>query len=166
MIKLPPLYPNSTFMFSHPAHLFSLGFGSGLFKWMPGTWGSIFGWINFFLFSHILTRSTLFFIGNIGLIAGIYLTSFTSRCLGKSDPKCITLDEIVAIWLIFCVTMPLSFWEQTTIFLLFRLFDISKPQPIKYIDKHLKNGIGIMFDDLIASLYTLLFWKIIQFFYI
>lgn len=159
-MKPQNLSPNLPFMLSHPAHLLSFGFGSGLLKPMPGTWGSFFGLISFNFAALTLKKSQLILICVVSFILGIFLTNFTSRALQKSDPKNITLDEIVAIWLALCFAMPASPLNQASIFLLFRFFDIYKPQPINYVDKYLKNGFGIMLDDLIACMYTLIFWKV------
>lgn len=164
IIKMRPNSPSLSFMLSHPAHLLSLGFGSGLIKFMPGTCGSILGWIMFFYVTKTTTttKSILIFIGITGFILGTIATNFTSRKLGSPDPNNITLDEIVAMWLALSVTMPDTIIKQALCFLLFRYFDISKPQPIKYIDIHIKHGIGIMADDIIASIYAWITFEIIM----
>jgi len=64
-------------------------------------------------------------------------------------------DEIVAFLLVLFFTPASPIW-QAVAFLLFRSFDILKPPPIRYYDRTLKNGFGVMFDDLIAALYTLI----------
>jgi len=62
---------------------------------------------------------------------------------------------VAAIWLVLAL-IPDTPWSQLAGFLVFRFFDILKPPPIRYFDSHWKNGFGVMFDDLLAALYTLL----------
>jgi len=64
-------------------------------------------------------------------------------------------DEVVAFLLVLALAPPWGYWTPAA-FLLFRLFDILKPQPIRYYDRTLKSGFGVMFDDLVAAFYTLL----------
>ena len=64
-------------------------------------------------------------------------------------------DEIVAFMLVLFFT-PTGYVWQAFAFLLFRLFDIVKPPPIRYFDSKLKTGFGVMFDDLLAAFYTLI----------
>ena len=81
--------------------------------------------------------------------------SQTGRALGVPDHGAIVWDEIVAFMLVLFFTPPGYVW-QACAFLLFRLFDILKPPPIRYFDRKLKNGFGVMFDDMLAAFYTLL----------
>jgi len=87
-------------------------------------------------------------------LGGIWFIEVTGRHLGDPDHGSIVWDEIVPFWLVLLLT-PTGFLWQLTAFLLFRLFDISKPQPAKYFDDHVKNGFGVMADDLVAAGYTL-----------
>jgi phosphatidylglycerophosphatase A len=75
--------------------------------------------------------------------------------LGVIDHGSIVWDEIVPFWLVLLFSPPLWLW-QAAAFALFRLFDIVKPQPARYFDEKVKNGFGVMSDDLIAAGYTLL----------
>ena len=87
----------------------------------------------------------------------------TGQDLGVIDHGSIVWDEIAPFWLVlyFC---PLGFYWQLGAFALFRLFDISKPQPARYVDQHVKNGFGVMADDLVAGAYTLLALKCFYYF--
>lgn len=80
------------------------------------------------------------------------------RCgqdLGVADHSGINWDEIVAIWLVLWL-IPTGFWYQAAGVVLFRFFDILKPYPINIFDTHFKNGFGVMIDDVIAAIYSLL----------
>ena len=79
----------------------------------------------------------------------------TGRALGVADDGAMVWDEIVAFMLVLVFTPALWQW-QAGAFALFRLFDIVKPPPIRYFDRRLKNGFGVMFDDVLAAFYTLL----------
>jgi len=82
----------------------------------------------------------------------------TGQALGVPDYGGIVWDEIVAFLLVLCVTPPEPVWYVAA-FLLFRLFDIWKPFPIRQFDQRLKNGFGVMLDDLLAALYAMIVLK-------
>ena len=92
----------------------------------------------------------------VGFVAGIYVTGFTARKLGTDDPSPVVWDEIVAFWLVLLFVTPETFLGQFWAFVVFRFFDMVKPPPIRYFDRHVKGGFGIMLDDLIATFFTLL----------
>ena len=75
--------------------------------------------------------------------------------MGVHDHSAIVWDEIVAFWLVLWV-IPQDFSDQLVGFLLFRLFDITKPAPIRTIDSQWQNAIGVLLDDLLAAAYTLI----------
>lgn len=141
----------------NPIHFLAVGFGSGLIQPAPGTWGSLAGLI-ITIFLWQLTACSTFFWGLtlITFIAGCYICQRTSEDLGVHDDGRIVWDEIVAIFLIFCALPQYNWLYYGLAFGLFRLFDVWKPQPIRYIDNHLSGGLGIMFDDILAGIYTLI----------
>lgn len=141
----------------NPIHFLAVGFGSGLIQPAPGTWGSLAGLI-IAIFLWELTACSTFFWGLtfIAFIAGCYICQRTSEDLGVHDDGRIVWDEIVAIFLIFCALPQYNWLYYGLAFGLFRLFDVWKPQPIRYIDNHLSGGLGIMFDDILAGIYTLI----------
>jgi len=98
---------------------------------------------------------TLLAIIALGFAAGIWACGRTGHALGVADHGGIVWDEIIAFMLVLVFTPPGPVW-QACAFLLFRLFDILKPPPIRYYDRKLKNGFGVMFDDLLAAFYTLM----------
>jgi hypothetical protein len=91
----------------------------------------------------------------ICFVGGVLAVHKTGVDLGVIDHGSIVWDEIVPFWLVllFC---PDNWLWQTTAFCLFRFFDIVKPQPARYFDEQVKNGFGVMTDDLVAAGYTLL----------
>jgi phosphatidylglycerophosphatase A len=147
---------SARFMLSHPFHLISLGFGSGLSPVMPGTMGTLFAWASFAALDARLTVAEWIALIVVGFFAGIYLCGFTARKLGIDDPSPVVWDEIVAFWLVLLFVTPETFVGQLWAFLLFRFFDMLKPPPIGYFDRHVKGGFGIMLDDLVAAFLTLL----------
>lgn len=145
--------PDIKFLFSHPVHFLSLGFGSGLSKKAPGTFGTLIGMPIFFLiYGFSLTQQLLVITALFGV--GIYLCAFTGKAIGVVDHGSIVWDEIVAIMLVLTFT-PLQWPWWLAAFLLFRLFDIWKPYPIRMLEAKYKNGFGVMFDDLLAAIYAI-----------
>lgn len=163
MLKLPGKPPSPRFLFSHPAHLIACGFGSGLSPVAPGTVGSVFAVLTFPLLRAWMGETELLFFLLACFIAGIPAAGRTARDCGTDDPGCVVWDEIVPLWfvLVFC---PSGWLWQLAAFLLFRFFDIVKPQPARFFDQNVKNGFGIMADDLFAAFYTLLALQIPRFF--
>ena len=145
--------PTFKFLLSHPAHFFALGFGGGLAPKAPGTFGTLVGFPLFWLISSYAQSTQLTIITALFLI-GIYLCDITGKALGVSDHGSIVWDEIVAMMLVLTVT-PQHWAGWIVAFCLFRLFDIWKPFPIRQFDAKLKNGFGVMFDDLLAAIYTI-----------
>ena len=147
--------PSVSFLLAHPAHFFALGCGSGLAPKAPGTFGTLFAWATFALFHQNFSDSGLLFLLLAAYLAGIWFIDVTGRAIGDPDHGSIVWDEIVPFWLILLMTPDTFFW-QLVAFALFRYFDITKPQPARYFDEHVKNGFGVMADDLVAAGYTLL----------
>ena len=148
-------------MLAHPAHLVALGFGSGLSPTAPGTVGTLWAWLTFFLLQHWLLPAGDGVVLLVGLVLGWWACTITARHLGVADPGCIVWDEILAFWLVLWLAMPMGFWGQVVAFALFRFFDAVKPGPVAWADQLFKGlgwrgGWGIMFDDLVAAFCTLL----------
>lgn len=86
-------------------------------------------------------------------IAGVWFCDVAGKSLGVSDHGGIVWDEIVAFLLVLYFS-PQTLPGYASAFLLFRLFDIWKPFPIRYADRHIHGGFGVMFDDLLAAIYA------------
>jgi phosphatidylglycerophosphatase A len=146
--------PNYKFLLAHPAHFIALGFGSGLAPKAPGTFGTLLGVLlawPFFMLPTNWQAPVLFGF----FMLGIWCCDKAGKALGVADHGSIVWDEIVAIILVLAFT-PLNWLWWLGAFLLFRLFDICKPFPIRELDSKLKNGFGVMLDDILAALYSLL----------
>ncbi|QIM63584.1 phosphatidylglycerophosphatase [Pasteurellaceae bacterium Orientalotternb1] len=141
----------------NPIHFLAVGFGSGLLRPAPGTWGTLLGLL-LAIFLWEVTACTTFFVvlTLISFTAGCYICQKTSDDLGVHDDGRIVWDEIVAIFLIFCALPEYNWLYFSLTFILFRLFDVWKPFPIRYFDHKIENGLGIMIDDILAALYTLI----------
>lgn len=151
--------PNFKLLIAHPAYFFALGFGSGLAPKAPGTFGTLIGLPLFWLMLD-LTFATQLTIILLLFLLGIYCCDKTGKALGVSDHGGIVWDEIVAIMLVLTFTPNQWLWWLIA-FLLFRLFDIWKPYPIRQFDAKLKNGFGVMFDDLLAAIYAIVSLKLL-----
>lgn len=149
----PP--PSWRLMMSHPAHQLSFGFGSGLIRPAPGTWGTLFAWLVFVVLDPWLGDAGWAIVIATTFVLGAAAAQRTGRALGRPDHGAIVIDEIVAFWLVLWL-LPGGVITQAVAFLGFRFFDILKPPPIRAVDRRFKNGVGVMLDDLLAALYTLL----------
>ena len=145
--------PDIKFLLAHPAHFFALGFGSGLVSKAPGTFGTLVGLPLFWLIADYALSTQLIIIAALFII-GIYICDKTGKALGVADHGAIVWDEIVAMMLVLSFT-ALDAFAWFIAFLLFRLFDIWKPFPIRQFDAALKNGFGVMFDDVLAAIYAI-----------
>ena len=119
----------------------------------PGTFGTLVGLPLFWLIAGYALNVQLIIIAALFVI-GIYCCDKTGKALGVADDSAIVWDEIVAIMLVLAFT-PHTWLGWLVSFLLFRLFDIWKPFPIRQFDATLKNGFGVMFDDLLAAIYAI-----------
>ncbi|NWG40001.1 MAG: phosphatidylglycerophosphatase A [Hydrogenophilaceae bacterium] len=154
--------PDWKFAISHPAHFIALGFGSGLAPKAPGTIGSLAALPLFWLIAQAIDNAALLaaFL-TFSFLAGIWACAITGKNLGVADHGGIVWDEIVAMWLILAV-VPFGWAEWLAAFALFRFFDILKPWPIRQLDARLKNGLGVMLDDVLAAIYALAIFKALQ----
>lgn len=144
-----------------PVLFLAFGFGSGLAKKMPGTMGTFAAIPVYLAFvqTHILFYSVLTLLV---CFFGIQICDKAAKQLGEHDFGGIVWDE-VAGYLVTMWFVPFS-WDAVLIgFILFRVFDIVKPWPIKWIDQKVEGGFGIMLDDLLAGLFSaVILWYIIQ----
>ena len=151
----------SRFMWSHPAHVLAMGFGSGLSPKAPGTVGTLWAWASYELMTLFLTTSDIGLLIALSLPVGWWVCTVTAQHMQVQDPSAIVWDEIVAFWLILWLWMPVGLWGQFVAFVLFRFFDAVKPGPVGWADRHFhglgwRGGWGIMLDDLVAAFCTLL----------
>jgi phosphatidylglycerophosphatase A len=155
------LQPTWRFMLRHPAHVIALGAGAGLIPVAPGTAGTLLAFPLYWALTPLFSDWALLALTAFGFALGIWACGATGRSLGVADHGAMVWDEVVAFALVLLFT-PAGWQWQAGAFLLFRLFDILKPPPIRYFDRRLKSGFGVMFDDLLAAFYTLVVLAIVK----
>ncbi|MED5534336.1 MAG: phosphatidylglycerophosphatase A [Pseudomonadota bacterium] len=135
-----------------PIHLLALGFGVGLVPKGPGTAGTLIaiipGWL----------MMPLPLVVRIAVVAalfgfGVWICGESARQLGVHDHPAIVWDEIVGFLGVSIILPPNPGWWVAAV-ILFRIFDIAKPWPIRDLDRRLGGGMGIMLDDLVAGVFT------------
>ena len=140
-----------------PAGFLAFGFGSGLAPVAPGTFGTLAA-IPWYLLMATLSWEWYLLLTVLAFFLGIYLCERASVDMGVHDHGGIVWDEFVGFWLTMFL-IPLTWYWLLLGFLLFRFFDVIKPFPIKWLDKKVKGGFGIMIDDLLAGLFA---WVILM----
>ena len=132
-----------------PVHLLALGFGAGLAPAAPGTFGSLVGLV-FALALTPLGWPALAIATGIAIVAGPWICGESARRLGVHDHPAIVWDEVAGMMLTMLAS-PHPWWGAVLAFVLFRLFDVWKPWPIREIDHGMRGGAGIMLDDIMAA---------------
>jgi len=142
--------------------LIATGLGSGYLPLVPGTWGSLVALPLNFLLLQLSPQAYFISLGLI-LIVAVATAGSAEKILDRKDPGPVVIDEIIGmlITLIGAPATPLA-WGAG--FLLFRLFDIWKPFPASWADRHLNGGLGIVLDDVLAGGYALLCMQVFRFF--
>ena len=154
-----PVAAPARFRLRSPAHLIAVGFGSGLSPRAPGTVGTLWAWCVYALIEDWLRPADWAVLLLVGFLVGVWACGQAARDVGVSDHPAIVWDEVIAFWLVL-VVIPGGALTQLAAFAVFRFFDIVKPPPIRQFDARLKGGFGIMFDDLLAALFTLFVFAI------
>lgn len=154
-------------MLAHPAHPIALGFGSGLSPWAAGTVGTLWAWLAFWLFDDSLGPQGWAVVIAAGLPVGWWACTRAAQHAGQADPGFIVWDEVIAFWIILWLITPATWAWQALAFGLFRYFDAAKPGPVRWADQRFKGrgwrgGFGIVFDDLVAALCTLVVLAVLQ----
>ena len=159
---LPPPRPTVGFLLRHPAHCLALGFGAGLAGKANGTVGTLWAWAAFLILDRWLGAAAWGLLLFASLAVGVWACARTAQDLRQGDPGAVVWDEVVAFWLVLWLVMPAGLPTQVVAFVLFRYFDIAKPGPVAWADRLFKQargwrqGVGILLDDLVAALCTLL----------
>lgn len=136
-----------------PVHCVSLGAGLGLIPFAPGTFGTLAGfplaWALLALGRHRGPGLAWLVWGGLFVLA-TWCAGRTARALGQQDPGAIVCDEYLAFAALLML-LPREAWTWAWAFLCFRLFDVTKPFPVGWVDARLHGGTGIMADDLLAA---------------
>ncbi|UYZ70380.1 phosphatidylglycerophosphatase A [Moraxella bovis] len=173
----PPCPPTAT-AFEKCVYWLGIGLGFGLPKKAAGTWGTVGGAI--IALPMLLLGSWGFLIITIiGCLIGSYICGKTSDLMNTHDDPHIVFDEWVGMWIALLpsvwllIGIPddksgLAYWHPSLIlfliipFILFRFFDIIKPFPIKWVDKNVSGGFGILIDDILAGVMSAVVFALIM----
>ena len=142
----------------------------GYIRYAPGTWGSLVSLgIIFFLFNIInIPLSILIILFVFLFFLSNYLINYFSSITNSHDSKHIVIDEFLGIFFIFLFYDIIFIYNNyitcLLIFVCFRIFDVFKIFPANYFDKQLYSGFGVILDDIIAGMYTILTMIIINVF--
>lgn len=140
-----------------PAYFTAFGFGSGLMPFAPGTWGTLAAFPLYLLLINFQWHHYIIVVF-LAFLLGVWVCDYVSQELGVHDYKGIVWDEVIG----YLITMWLApqgvFWMLLG-FILFRIFDIWKPFPIRSIDEKIQGGLGIMLDDVAAAIPA---WLVMQ----
>lgn len=147
--------PSGALVFSHPAYAVAFGFGAGLLPAAPGTAGTLAAWPVGWLLSTTMSPAAMLALVAVLFLLGVWCCGIAGRRLGIPDHGAMVWDEIVAFLLVLAIIPGVLAW-QAAAFVLFRLFDIAKPPPIRWFERRYHGGFGVMFDDLVAAGYTLI----------
>jgi phosphatidylglycerophosphatase A len=146
----------------NPLHWLATGFGSGLSPFAPGTFGTLAA-IPFYLLMMYLPLSVYIAVTVVAALAGIWICQSATKAIGQDDHGSIVWDEFVGFW-ITMIAAPKGLAWLLVGFLIFRLFDIIKPWPIRWLDRYVKGGLGIMVDDVLAGVFGFAIMQIAAFF--
>lgn len=143
---------------SDPTLFLAFGFGSGLSKFMPGTMGTLAAVPIYLAAVHVGQIGYWLLMFSICVI-GIVICGHAAKKLEVHDFGGIVWDEIAGFLITMC-GIAYSWQSLIAGFLLFRFFDIVKPWPIKWLDRHVSGGFGIMLDDVVAGIFAALILRI------
>ena len=134
--------------------LIATGCYSGYLPKVPGTWGSLVGLLLFYLLHTLSLPVYLAVVAGL-LVVGSLAAGEAEKILDNRDPGVVVIDEIVGM-LITMIAVPATAVNMILGFILFRIFDIVKPFPVNFFDQRFHGGLGIMLDDVVAGIYSLI----------
>ena len=151
------------------SQIFSTLFFIGYIKWAPGTFGSFFSLITIIFLHNIVNKNEFIILFICILLMATICIKIYSKSVNNHDAKEIIIDEFLGIYLIIICSYDFKIFNNEfvkilLILLFFRIFDILKPFPANWIDKNLKNSYGIILDDIVAGIYTIITLALINVF--
>ncbi|MBA2654352.1 MAG: phosphatidylglycerophosphatase A [Gammaproteobacteria bacterium] len=146
-------------VFTDPITFLSFGFGTGLLPSMPGTWGTLIA-IPFYLLFRSFPWQLYLALVLVTFVVGIWMCEQTEKKCGVHDDPGIVWDELVGYWTTMFLAPAGLFWVIIG-FLLFRFFDIFKPWPIGWLNRHASGGWGVMIDDFVAGIFSFILLQIL-----
>ena len=123
----------------------------GKVPFAPGTFGSLLGIPLYYLLWKVELWQFLI-VTLLFIVFAIWIANAAEKILGKKDPGSIVIDEIAGQLVTF-IGIPFSPLTAVTGFILFRIFDIWKPYPIRAMERKIPGGAGVVMDDVIAGIY-------------
>lgn len=152
---MPPEKPSPAWLVRASTELCALVLPGRIWP-MPGTWGSLAAVLLApFLFLPLAWGGRVLILAAI-FLAGGYAATRVERHLGRKDPGIVVIDELVGQWFTFLPFHDLGSWDLAVGLVLFRIFDILKPPPVRDSETWLPEGYGIMIDDVLAGAYAML----------
>ncbi|GAA0239365.1 phosphatidylglycerophosphatase A family protein [Rhodanobacter caeni] len=138
-----------------PAGWLACGFGSGLAPIAQGTFGSLAALLPWLLLRELPLPLYVVILLS-GFAVGVWACNVASRALGVADHRSLVWDEFIGQWmaLLPLLVLPAPWWAVVLGFGLFRLFDVWKPWPIRWLDRRVKGGMGVMIDDVVAGVFA------------
>ncbi|MDP1930829.1 MAG: phosphatidylglycerophosphatase A [Gammaproteobacteria bacterium] len=158
---MPKLTPAS--VWRNPIHFAAFGFGSGAVPVAPGTFGTLMA-VALYLLLPAMSWLVylLFLLATFAL--GVWLCGKTAQDIGVHDHGGIVWDEFVGYWITMFLA-PAGWGWIVAGFVLFRLFDILKPWPISWLDRHVDGGLGVMIDDVLAGVMACICLQVAAYFF-
>jgi len=139
--------------------IIATGLYSGYLPKAPGTWGSLVGLFIFFMLHTLSLPVYLAVVAGIFLV-GTFAAGEAEKIMDHKDPGLVVIDEIVGM-LITMIAVPATPLTMALGFILFRIFDITKPFPVSFFDQRFHGGLGIMLDDVMAGIYSLVILQVL-----
>ena len=150
LISIGPFWRGAS-LIEKAALVLATGFGAGLVRVAPGTVGTLFPGIPVvWAVGHLGWPAAAALVSGLGLLS-VWVCGAAARRLGRPDPPCVVIDEVVGLCVALFAVSPTPL-ALATGFALFRLFDILKPWPVRWIDRNIRGGQGILLDDVVAGL--------------
>ena len=151
------------------SQIFSTLFFIGYVKWAPGTFGSIFSLITIIFLHNIVNKNEFIILFICIFLMATICIKIYSKSVNKHDAKEIIIDEFLGIYLIIICSYDFKIFNNEFvkilfILLFFRIFDILKPFPANWIDQNMRNSYGIILDDIVAGIYTIIILALINVF--
>lgn len=157
--KSKPIPPIPEQVWQDPLYFIGFGFGAGAMPFAPGTFGTLMA-IPFYLLFRNLHPAAYVALVLILIALSSWLSHHLSKAIHEHDHPGMCIDEFVGYFVTMCFAP--HHWLYVVIgFGLFRLFDIWKPWPIGWVDKHVKGGFGMILDDVLAGVYSLILLQVL-----
>jgi phosphatidylglycerophosphatase A len=142
---------------------FSTGFYSGYMPWAPGTFGTVAALPLCYLVSTFARPMWQATIIAVVIVAAVWLAGAGEKLIGRKDPGCIVIDEIAGM-LVTVAGLPFTFFTAAVGFVLFRMLDVFKPFPIRFLERKIPGGAGIVMDDVVAGIVANITLRIILYY--